>query len=162
MRPRALIRATLLLAALGCLAAGEGDQGLPLTLSNLSDVVMRQGLPQNGTEDVPYVGRAASVVSLRDQKIMLDTHNNERRAVSPAAVPPLPALVWDENEAMEAMRLAKSCVFSHSRAGQNLAAWGSDAFKGFPEEGTAYISRNVSGSLCTKQLRLELMLRYSI
>jgi hypothetical protein len=94
----------------------------------------------------------ASVVSAADQAIMLSVHNNERAIVSPPAVTPLPALIWDESEALQAKTLAQSCLYNHDRSGQNLAVYGSSGYTGGAAEGSSVIASNVG--LCVKYLKM--------
>jgi hypothetical protein len=88
--------------------------------------------------------RSTSIVSPSDQEIMLQAHNDARHAVNPPAAYPLQPMVWDEDEAIQAKALADSCVWAHNRAGQNLAAYGNNAFTGSSAESTSYLQPNVS------------------
>jgi hypothetical protein len=133
MMPLALIA----LAVVICTAPG--------ITANRDDLVLVSAASssEHREERIPKRKLQASVVSAADQASMLAAHNNERAIVSPPAVTPLPALIWDESEALQAKTLAQSCVFSHDRNGQNLAVKGNSAFTGLALEGSLVIAGNV-------------------
>lgn len=110
---------TLLITAVTVIAMGCGETASPKSPANNGDA--NNGSANNGGANNGSANNGSANNGVSGNE-MLDAHNAVRRNVSPAADPPIPDLVWDDDLAASAQAWADGCKFQHSGPGENLYA----------------------------------------